>query len=134
MSREISLGVFWDELPRRKPHLWRMREYYTEHGGSTLPEIICSTLRAAATDPRDKLFGILSLCTWDPMDHIIAADYAKSAAQVYSEATFSMLQRGNPYLHFPLRLRREACQSRYLDTRLRNLTPYRRKGERFGVV
>jgi hypothetical protein len=70
-----------------------MREFYTEYGGSTLLEIIRSTLRAAATDPRDKVFRILGLCTWDPTDHIIVADYAKSAAQVYSEATFSMLQK-----------------------------------------
>lgn len=99
-------GITWNELPNSTPsradHLWRMREIYTKHGGSTLLEIIRSSLRAAATDPRDKVFGILSLCTWDPVDHIIVADYAKSVAQVYSEATLSMLQRNNPYLQFPL--------------------------------
>ena len=59
-------------------------------------EPFLASLRLEATDPRDKVYGILSL-----LDHVtLCTDYSKSVPQVYSDATRALI-RDSPgdYLH-----------------------------------
>lgn len=53
-----------------------------------------------ASDPRDKVFGLLSICRQTR----IVADYSKTIREVFCQATLSMLQDRNlPYAVFQMR-------------------------------
>ncbi|KAJ4376604.1 hypothetical protein N0V86_006718 [Didymella sp. IMI 355093] len=59
---------------------------------------------ALATDPRDKVFGLLGICAPNAGQAVITPDYTKSTQRVFTEATISMLQEGDnlPYGLLPL--------------------------------
>lgn len=59
---------------------------------------------ALATDHRDKVFGLLGICAFNPGQTAIVPDYTKSIQRVFAEATRSMLQEGEnlPYGLLPL--------------------------------
>lgn len=59
---------------------------------------------ALATDPRDKVFGLLGICAFTPCQTPVVPDYTKSIQRIFTEATISMLQEGNnlPYGLLPL--------------------------------
>ncbi|KAJ4985742.1 heterokaryon incompatibility protein [Stagonosporopsis vannaccii] len=59
---------------------------------------------AQATDPRDKVFGLLGICAFTPNQMHVSPDYTKSTSRVFAEATISMLQEGEnlPYGLLPL--------------------------------
>ncbi|KAF9695608.1 hypothetical protein EKO04_006617 [Ascochyta lentis] len=45
-----------------------------------------------APDSRDKVYGLLSLCTFSDGQMTLVPDYSKTTQRVFSEATYSMLQ------------------------------------------
>jgi hypothetical protein len=59
---------------------------------------------ALATDPRDKVFGLLGICAFNPGQAVVTPDYTKSTQRVFAEATVSMLQEGDnlPYGLLPM--------------------------------
>lgn len=59
---------------------------------------------ALSSDPRDKVFGLLGICTFSPGQMVVTPDYTKSTTRVFTEATFSMLQEPQniPYGLLPL--------------------------------
>lgn len=59
---------------------------------------------ALATDPRDKVFGLLGICAFNPGQAAVTPDYTKSTQRVFAEATISMLQEGDnlPYGLLPM--------------------------------
>ncbi|OSS48751.1 hypothetical protein B5807_06858 [Epicoccum nigrum] len=59
---------------------------------------------ALASDPRDKIFGLLGICAFSPGQMVMAPDYTKSTTRVFTEATISMLQEPQnvPYGLLPL--------------------------------
>ncbi|KAH6644714.1 heterokaryon incompatibility protein-domain-containing protein [Boeremia exigua] len=60
----------------------------------TLTEQLGETSPLLASDPRDKVFGLLSICRFSSHRETIKADYTKTVSEVFAEATFSMLQEG----------------------------------------
>jgi hypothetical protein len=59
---------------------------------------------ALATDPRDKAFGLLGICAFNPGQAVLDPDYTKSTQRVFAETTVSMLQEGDnlPYGLLPM--------------------------------
>jgi hypothetical protein len=75
-----------------------------EKAKSRLPfaDQLIRTAHLSATDPRDKVFGILGISTFT--DTVIKADYAKQPCEVFSEAIATLVQQRclDLYLHLPL--------------------------------
>jgi hypothetical protein len=69
---------------------------------SPFPSLFCRTIHLSATDPRDKVFGILGMARFQSVT--IEPDYTKPAQEVFAEAASAMLQEGHlaMYLHAPL--------------------------------
>lgn len=87
----------------RAQRLWQLREI------SALPIIRFSMVLSfakelKATDPRDKVYAILSLCTTYVPPNAIVPDYSKSPGQVFLEASKYLIsdQQVFPYERFPL--------------------------------
>ncbi|KAK0735149.1 heterokaryon incompatibility protein-domain-containing protein, partial [Lasiosphaeria miniovina] len=63
-------------------------------GGQDFLALLCKVRSCLSTDPRDKVFALLSMFDFGPDDKDrIVADYGKSAAQVYVEAAAWLLPR-----------------------------------------
>ena len=80
------------------------------------------TASLLASDPRDKVYGLFSICKF-AFDHVeIEPDYTKSVQRVFAEATFAMLQEQLcPYSGF-------ALQPQYSDAMRRTMIPTRMTG------
>lgn len=63
---------------------------------------LCRTLHLTASDPRDKVYGILGISTFSGLP--IRPNYAKSVQTVFAEAAASLLNEGqwSVYMHIPL--------------------------------
>lgn len=73
------------------------------HRSTTLMDQLARTSLLQATDPRDKVYGVLGICNASPFQTLIVPDYSKSVQQVFIEATQTMLLHMCPYFCFPLR-------------------------------
>lgn len=94
--RMFSFMQTMDQVRR----LGRVRAFRT----TSLNLQIYRSAPALATDPRDKVFGLLGICGFTPGQAVVAPDYTKSIQRVFAEATTSMLQEGDnlPYGLLPL--------------------------------
>ena len=68
-----------------------LRQAMIERQDRQLPDMLAATRIHAATDPRDKIYGIWNLLSLEPTDFRI--DYSKSAAQVLLECAFSIINQ-----------------------------------------
>ena len=70
---------------------------------------------ALASDPRDKVFGLLGICVFNPGQMVVTPDYTKSTIRVFTEATISMLQELDniPYGLLPLQPPRLSSERSY---------------------
>lgn len=80
--------------------LGRIRTFHT----ASLTLQVHRTASSRATDPKDKVFGLLGICAFAPGQTVVVPDYTKSIQEVFTEATISMLQEGDnlPYSLLPL--------------------------------
>jgi hypothetical protein len=54
---------------------------------------------ALATDPRDKIFGLLGIAMCKQIDPI-TPDYSKTTQQVFTEATIASILESSAFLYF----------------------------------
>lgn len=88
------------EIMYRMKRLGRVRAFRT----TSLNLQMFRSAPAQATDPRDKVFGLLGICAFTPNQMQVSPDYTKTTSRVFAEATISMLQEGEnlPYGLLPL--------------------------------
>jgi hypothetical protein len=82
--------------------LHNLRQAIASGGGDTLKKLLMISRTSAATDPRDRIYGLLGLleeASLDPSTSIpITVDYHKSCAEVYTDAMAHIFSRGEgPY-------------------------------------
>jgi hypothetical protein len=89
---------------------------------TSLSDRLGDTTSLLASDPRDKVYGLLNICK-SARDHLeIKPDYTKSVQRVFAEATFAMLLKDFcPYGFF-------ALQPQYSDAPRRTMIPTRMTG------
>jgi hypothetical protein len=83
--------------------LHRMRlDHASKTSPSNLYRLLCMSRHAIATDPRDKIYGLLGISKANS-DRPMMPDYTKSVQKVFTEATvISVLEHSAiPYLDFP---------------------------------
>ncbi|KAL5387688.1 hypothetical protein DPSP01_003483 [Paraphaeosphaeria sporulosa] len=102
MLENNELGASW---PRKSLDAFvfpshRMMSYWNYD----LMELLAATFALQATDPRDKVYGILGFGATSLIRHTIVPDYFKSVEQVFLEISRIAVQTGGifPYLKFPL--------------------------------
>jgi hypothetical protein len=85
----------------------------------TLAHQVARTLHLSATDPRDKIYGLLGISSLKT--GVLVPDYNKSCQEVFSEALALMLHSRNPsiYVEAPLRPLGDAQITDYNDDRKR---------------
>lgn len=67
---------------------------------STLDAVLFSTMMFRATDPRDKVFAVLGVSSYDDCNGLLVPDYTKSVSQVYCDTAEHLLFHNNkPSLH-----------------------------------
>jgi len=71
--------------------------------GESLRKLLLISRTSAATDPRDRIYGVLGLLEQDALDPdqsaVISVDYRQSCAEVYADAMTHIFSRGDgPYL------------------------------------
>ncbi|XDG06316.1 hypothetical protein ABKA04_005931 [Annulohypoxylon sp. FPYF3050] len=72
-------------------------------GGESLRKLLFISRSSQATDPRDRIYGLLGLLKADPLDppssdHLIEVDYRKPTAEVYTDAMAHIFSQGDgPY-------------------------------------
>ncbi|KAI1088080.1 HET-domain-containing protein [Rostrohypoxylon terebratum] len=83
-----------------------LQDLYTimrSEGGESLRRLLLISRSSQATDPRDRIYGLLGLLKADPPDppnpdHLIEVDYRKSTAEVYTDAMAHIFAQGEgPY-------------------------------------
>jgi hypothetical protein len=104
----IKITFIWADLLELRDHIYRLLEVtrcQTETGSilatsgpgvkrdsPDIVDVLLSVRHRDSTDPRDKVFGVLSLVQdwkcWEP----IKADYSKDTLQVFSEFAAQMIQ------------------------------------------
>jgi hypothetical protein len=74
------------------------RDSYMSDGKNTLETLINSSVRFECTDPRDKVYGLLSLIT-DPQEAegLPKADYSRNLPQLYLDVMGSLLTNDKPF-------------------------------------
>ena len=89
---------------------------------ASLIEQLKTTASLLASDPRDKVYGLLNICQ-STFDHVeIKPDYTKSVQRIFAEVTFALLlESGCPYAILPL-------QPQHSDTSRRTMIPTRMTG------
>lgn len=91
---------YFDQAAMR---LLRLEAIKTNPRGLLLDQLM-ETAQLLALDPRDRVFGLLSICRFSSRRNIIVSDYSKTVHEVYSRATVVMLQeREFPYAELQLR-------------------------------
>ncbi|EAT91099.2 hypothetical protein SNOG_01450 [Parastagonospora nodorum SN15] len=71
-------------------------------GGDSLKRLLMMSRTSAATDPRDRIYGLLGLLSNEALDpstsNTISVDYRKSCSEVYVDAVAHIFSRGEgPY-------------------------------------
>jgi hypothetical protein len=79
-----------------------LRQAVRSHGGDTLKKLLWISRTSAATDPRDRIYGLLGLLEQVQIDSQpsipIQVDYRKSCSEVYVDAMVHIFSRGEgPY-------------------------------------
>jgi hypothetical protein len=79
-----------------------MRQAVQQRGGDSLKKLLYVSRTSAATDPRDRIYGLLGLLEQDAIDPessvTIPVDYRKPCSEVYADATAHFFSRGEgPY-------------------------------------
>lgn len=74
----------------------------TQATGASLSKLLLISRTSAATDPRDRIYGLLGLLDQDALDlnqsFMVSVDYHKSCAEVCRDATAHVFSRGEgPY-------------------------------------
>ncbi|KAF2832516.1 hypothetical protein CC86DRAFT_280695 [Ophiobolus disseminans] len=75
---------------------------FTQDTGASLRKLLLISRASAATDPRDRIYGLLGLLEQDAVESnnsvVITVDYRKSCAEVYADAMAHIFSRGDgPY-------------------------------------
>jgi hypothetical protein len=75
-----------------------LRQTVQLRGGEKLTKLLMLSRSSEATDPRDRIYGLLGLLEDDARDPaknvVIAVDYRKSCSQVYADAMAHIFSRG----------------------------------------
>jgi hypothetical protein len=79
-----------------------LRQTVSSRGGDSLKRLLSISRTSAATDPRDRIYGVLGLLERDTPDSTstipISVDYQKSCSEVYIDALAHIFSRGEgPY-------------------------------------
>ncbi|KAF8860906.1 HET-domain-containing protein [Acephala macrosclerotiorum] len=78
--------------------LSNLRKAVTEKGGEELRDLLLNTVSCRATEPRDRIYGVLGMLV-EGHRKDFTVDYARPLAQVYAEAIAHIFQRGiGPFL------------------------------------
>lgn len=79
-----------------------LRRAVQTRGGDSLRRLLMMSRTSAATDPRDRIYGLLGLLSNEALDpstsNTISVDYRKSCSEVYVDAVAYVFSRGEgPY-------------------------------------
>ncbi|KAF2190100.1 HET-domain-containing protein [Zopfia rhizophila CBS 207.26] len=79
-----------------------LRKAVRSRGGESLRKLLLISRTSAATDPRDRVYGLLGLLEKDALDPgssvTVAVDYRKPTSEVYTDAMAHIFSRGDgPY-------------------------------------
>jgi hypothetical protein len=76
-----------------------MKDSFDESGGASLYEYLALSRHAIATDPRDRIYGLLGILKFHVAEPILP-DYSKAWPQVFAEATMVMISEDGmfPYM------------------------------------
>lgn len=79
--------VIYNRIERCRSNIWQLTKWRSDEiGDSSLTSpLACSTF-FEATDERDKVYGLLEICTFEVTKPILP-DYSKTLRQVFAEAT-----------------------------------------------
>jgi hypothetical protein len=87
---ELQRGVFY--APFKEMQMYRRTRFLGNP--IKLLDLLCSSLRCGATDPKDKVFALLGLAT-DSESPFLSPDYSKTLSQVYIDLVRFFVERDN---------------------------------------
>ncbi|CZR57788.1 related to heterokaryon incompatibility protein het-6 [Phialocephala subalpina] len=103
-SEESDEGNESEELSGRRPNgikidlLSNLRKAVTEKKGEELRDLLLNTVSCKATEPRDRIYGLLGMLV-EGHRNDITVDYSRPLGQVYAEAITHIFRRGiGPFL------------------------------------
>jgi hypothetical protein len=82
-----------------------LRHLRTNQSARALYLCLFTSQSAMATEPRDKVFGLLGICDFASSEPLIA-DYSKTVQQVFTNATIVSIREylSYPFFHYALHL------------------------------
>jgi hypothetical protein len=112
IAKEPSFGLVSVQKEREAPNgetqflaltkldvLHTLRRSTQAQTGESLRRLLVISRTSAATDPRDRIYGLLGLLEQDALDPsqgvMIPVDYRKSCAEVYTDAMSHIFSRGD---------------------------------------
>jgi hypothetical protein len=112
IAKEPSFGLVSVQKEREAPNgetqflaltkldvLDTLRQSTQSGTGESLRRLLFISRTSAATDPRDRIYGLLGLLEQDALDPshsvMISVDYRKSCAEVYTDAMSHIFSRGD---------------------------------------
>jgi hypothetical protein len=85
--------VLWDKLPLRRQHI--LFNLCKGHRDQSLSALLNQAEYCICSDPRDKIFALLSLTRLDEKETKIEPDYTNSVYEVYQDVMVQFITAGN---------------------------------------
>lgn len=102
---------------------------------ATFGQILLDIAHAEATDPRDKVYGVLGLLGNPMSETLMEPDYSKSIGEIYADAAWTLLDEDplSLYGRFPLQpLRKEHIAEPQSCIKLRSWTTHLMMNSQYG--